>query len=54
MATIGLRPPFNAAEIRRAAETKRFDVTELRTRLGVVPRGFADGLRLKLDRGWTT
>ena len=54
MATIGLRPPFNAAEIRRAAETKRFDVTELRTRLGVVPRGFADGLRLKLERGWTT
>jgi nucleoside-diphosphate-sugar epimerase len=52
MSAIGLRPPFNAAEIRRAAETKRFDVTELRTRLGVAPRGFAEGLKLKIERGW--
>jgi uncharacterized protein YbjT (DUF2867 family) len=54
MSAVGLRPPFNAAEIRRAAETKRFDVAELRARLGVAPRSFADGLRLKLERGWMT
>ena len=53
MAAIGLRPPFDAAELRRAAETKRFDMAELRTRLGVTPRPFAEGLRLKIERGWT-
>ncbi|HVO15416.1 MAG TPA: NAD(P)H-binding protein [Alphaproteobacteria bacterium] len=52
LAALGLRPPFNAAELRRAAETKRFDVAALRDRLGVVPRPFAEGLRLKLERGW--
>jgi nucleoside-diphosphate-sugar epimerase len=48
MAAIGLRPPFDAAELRRATESKRFDVTDLRTRLGVVPRSFADGLRPRI------
>lgn len=52
MAALGLSPPFDAAELRRAAETKRFDIAALRDRLGVAPRPFADGLRLKLERGW--
>jgi nucleoside-diphosphate-sugar epimerase len=54
MTALGLRPPFDAAELRRAAETKRFDVAPLRDRLGVSPRPFAEGLRLKLERGWMT
>ncbi|MGE5147183.1 MAG: NAD(P)H-binding protein [Candidatus Eiseniibacteriota bacterium] len=49
---LGLRPPFDAAELRRATESKRFDVADLRARLGVVPRGFREGLRLKIERGW--
>jgi nucleoside-diphosphate-sugar epimerase len=54
MAAVGLRPSFNAAELRRAAETKRFDVAALRDRLGVAPRSFAEGLRLKQERGWVS
>jgi nucleoside-diphosphate-sugar epimerase len=54
MAAVGLRPPFGAAELRRAAETKRFDIAPLRDRLGVAPRPFAEGLRLKLERGWVS
>ncbi len=51
---LGLRLPFDAAEFRRATEDKSFDVSDLRSRLGVTPRGFEDGLRLKLERGWTS
>lgn len=47
---IGLRLPVDAAEVRRAAEDKRLDVTDMRRRLGVVPRPFAEGLRLTLER----
>ena len=54
MGALGVRPPFGAAELRRAAETKRFDVTDLRARLGVVPRAFDEGLKLKIARGWTS
>ena len=54
MATLGVRPPFNAAELRRAAESKRFEVTDLHARLGVTPRGFREGLKLKIERGWTS
>ena len=50
----GMRPPFDAAELRRAAESKRNDVAELRERLGVTPRPFAEGVRLKIERGWTS
>jgi nucleoside-diphosphate-sugar epimerase len=50
MSVLGLRPPFNADEIRRAAETKRFDVAALRARFGVTPRGFREGLKCKLER----
>ncbi len=52
-AAIGLRLPLAAGEIRRAADDKSFDVGEMIHRLGVTPRPFADGLRAKLERGWT-
>jgi uncharacterized protein YbjT (DUF2867 family) len=45
---IGLRPPFDAAELRRAAEDKAFDVSAMRTLLGVVPRPFAQGVAEKV------
>ena len=51
-AALGVRLPFDAAELRRAGEDKRFDITDMRRRLGVTPRPFAEGLRLKLARGW--
>lgn len=51
-AALGVRLPFEAAELRRAGEDKRFDITDMRRRLGVTPRPFAEGLRLKLARGW--
>jgi uncharacterized protein YbjT (DUF2867 family) len=51
---LGLRPPFDAAEIRRATEDKSFDIDAMRKRLGVSPRAFEDGLRLKLERGWAS
>ena len=51
-ARLGLRPTFDAAEIRRATEDKSFDIDAMRKRLGVSPRAFEDGLRLKLERGW--
>jgi nucleoside-diphosphate-sugar epimerase len=54
MSALGLRPPFDAAELRRAAESKRNDVSALRQRLGVTPRSFRDGLKLKIERGWVT
>lgn len=52
MAALGLRPPFDAAELRRATESKRFDVADLRSRLGITPRPFKEGLKLKIERGW--
>ncbi len=45
---IGLRPPFDAAELRRAAEDKAFDVSPMREGLGVVPRSFAQGVAEKV------
>ena len=48
LAAIGLRPPFDAAELRRAAEDKAFDVAPMRQRLGVVPRPFAQGVAEKV------
>ena len=53
-AMVGLNPPFNGAEIRRACEDKSFDISALRNRLGISPRGFDEGLRLKLERGWVS
>lgn len=50
---VGFKIPFDAAEIRRATEDKRFDVGPLENRLGITPRPFDEGLRLKLERGWT-
>jgi nucleoside-diphosphate-sugar epimerase len=52
MSATGVRPPFDAAELRRATESKRFDVTDLRTRLGVTPRSFNEGIKLKIERAW--
>jgi len=49
---LGLALPFDADEIRRATEDKVFDPGEMRERLGVSPRPFAEGLRLKCARGW--
>lgn len=53
-ALLGLPLPFDAAEIRRATEDKSFDIDAMRKRLGVSPRAFEDGLRLKLERGWVS
>ncbi len=50
--SIGLRVPFNAAELTRASEDKAFAIDDMVTRLGVTPRDFAAGVRLKLERGW--
>jgi nucleoside-diphosphate-sugar epimerase len=51
MAAAGLKPPFDATELTRAAEDKAFDVTPMRERLGVVPRPFAEGVAAKVVRG---
>jgi nucleoside-diphosphate-sugar epimerase len=48
---LGLRAPFDALELRRAAEDKAFDVADMRERLGVSPRPFADGVRQKAEAG---
>lgn len=50
--SIGVSLPVDAAEIRRAGEDKRVDVADMTARLGVTPRPFAEGLRLKVERGW--
>jgi nucleoside-diphosphate-sugar epimerase len=49
---LGLGVPFNAAELRRAAEDKAFDIAPMTARLGVRPRGFDAGVREKIARGW--
>jgi nucleoside-diphosphate-sugar epimerase len=49
-AALGLTPPFSPAEIRRAAEDKSFDVAAMKTRLGVTPRPFAEGLERVMAR----
>ncbi|MBI1245742.1 MAG: NAD(P)H-binding protein [Alphaproteobacteria bacterium] len=46
---IGLRVPFDALELRRAAEDKAFDVTQMHEALGIVPRAFAEGVRQKAE-----
>ena len=46
----GVRLPFEAAELRRATESKRFDPVPMQRRLGVTPRSFEDGVREKLAR----
>lgn len=43
---------ITSAELRRVLEDKAFSTVEAETRLGVKPRSFAEGLRLKLERGW--
>ncbi len=52
-ARLGLSLPIGAAEIRRAAEDKAFDISDMRQVLGVTPRPFEEGLRLKIERGWS-
>jgi len=49
---VGVRGAPTRAELLRMTEDKAFDVTPMRTRLGVVPRSFEEGLRLKIERGW--
>jgi nucleoside-diphosphate-sugar epimerase len=49
----GLRAAPTRAELLRMTEDKAFDVAPMRERLGVVPRPFEDGLKLKIERGWT-
>ncbi|MCA3266978.1 MAG: SDR family oxidoreductase [Tagaea sp.] len=51
MARLGLKPPFDAKELTRAAEDKAFDIAPMRERLGVIPRPFADGVAAKVIRG---
>ena len=48
----GISLPVDAAEVRRAAEDKRVNVTDMALRLGVNPMPFEKGLRLKVERGW--
>ncbi len=48
---VGAGLPFDAAEIMRATEDKSFDVSDMRARLGITPRRFEEGLRLKIERG---
>ncbi len=48
LGAVGLRPPFDAAELRRAAEDKAFDVEPMRKLLGVEPRPFAQGVAEKV------
>jgi nucleoside-diphosphate-sugar epimerase len=45
--------PVSAAELRRTAEDKSFDVTDMIARLGVRPRPFADGLARAMARRHT-
>ena len=49
---IGVRGAPKPAELRRADEDKAFDIVPLEQRLGVRPRAFAEGLRIKIERGW--
>lgn len=49
---IGIRLPVGADEFARVGESKAFDIGSLRSRLGVDPCTFAEGLRLKIARGW--
>jgi nucleoside-diphosphate-sugar epimerase len=49
---MGLRGAPQPAELRRTGEDKAFDIAPLEKRLGVRPRPFAEGLRLKIERGW--
>ena len=49
-AGLGVRPPFDAAELRRAGEDKHHEVREMFARLGVTPRPFAAGLAERLAR----
>lgn len=49
---VGARGAPKPAELRRAGEDKAFDVGPLEQRLGVTPRAFTEGLRLKIERGW--
>ncbi len=51
-ALLGIRPPVSPAELARTGEDKAFDTSAMRERLGVAPTPFADGLRLKIERGW--
>ena len=50
---IGVQPPFDVDELARSVEDKSFDIRDLQARLGIEPRSFAEGLKLKLARGWT-
>jgi nucleoside-diphosphate-sugar epimerase len=43
-ARAGIKLPLNAAELRRAAQDKSFDVAPMIARLGITPIGFAAGL----------
>jgi nucleoside-diphosphate-sugar epimerase len=44
LAAVAALSPVSADELRRTAEDKSFDITDLTARLGVAPRPFADGL----------
>ena len=45
-----VRAPVTAEELLRSGQSQRYDPTPMIDRLGVTPRAFADGLRLKLER----
>lgn len=50
LGNVGLRAPFDAAELARGSESKSFDINDLISRLGVRPRNFAAGLKARLNR----
>lgn len=50
--TLGAKAVPAPAAWRRLTEDKVFDVEPLASVLGVRPRSFEDGLRLKMERGW--
>lgn len=47
---IGVKMPFDAAELARGSESKSFDIKGLVQTLGIRPRSFAAGLKARLER----
>jgi nucleoside-diphosphate-sugar epimerase len=47
---LGLKLPFDVAELTRATENKSFDISDMVDRLGVRPQAFEDGLATALRR----
>lgn len=50
---LGLLIPVGPAESARAGEDMALEVKAPHQRLGITPRPFEEGLRLKIERRWT-